>query len=87
MRRVVRPYAWWLGVVWGLPLLVTVVALVVLPKDRPPPGSCSEFGCGLSEADGFAFVAWIAAGAVFIPAGLLGVLVIAVVQVVRHQQR
>ncbi len=72
MPRKLRPYAWLLGVVWGLPLLVTVVGYAILPKDVGPE-QCEGigFGCTLSPADTLVLLAAMSS-VVLVPVGLLG---------------
>ena len=87
MPRTLRPYAWLLGVVWGLPLLVTAVGYALLPKDVGPE-QCEGigFGCTLSPADTLLLLAGMSS-IVLVPVGLLGVVVIAVVQTQRDRRR
>jgi hypothetical protein len=86
MPRDLRPYAWLLGVLWGLPLLVTAVGYAVLPKDVGPE-ECEGigFGCALSPADTLLLLAGMASVAL-VPAGILGVVVIAVLQARRARR-
>ena len=87
MPRELRPYAWLLGVVWGLPLLVSGVGYAILPKDVGPE-QCEGigFGCTLSPADTLLLLAGMSS-VVLVPVGLLGVVVIAVVQTQRDRRR
>ena len=87
MPRTLGPYAWLLGVVWGLPLLVTAVGYALLPKDVGPE-QCEGigFGCALSPADTLLLLAGMSS-IVLVPVGLLGVVVIAVVQTQRDRRR
>jgi len=79
-KRWWRAYAWLLGVLWGLPLCVTGIGLLVLPHDRSPSAEC---GVCFSPAEGLSVVVYVVAGAVLIPAGVIGNLLIAGVQIVR----
>ena len=87
MPRTLRPYAWLLGVVWGVPLLVTAVGYALLPKDVGPE-QCEGigFGCTLAPADTLLLLAGMSS-IVLVPVGLLGVVVIAVVQTQRDRRR
>jgi hypothetical protein len=73
-----------LGLLWGLPLLVTVVGYVILPK-HVTAERCVGLGrlsCDLPPADTLLISALVATN-VLVPAGLLGVAVLAV----RHRSR
>jgi hypothetical protein len=80
-QRRTAPYLWMLGVLWLLPILLVILGYLVLDKDVPP-GACEGigFGCQLSPADGLLLVAVVYGVPVLFPAGLIGVLVIAIVQ-------
>ena len=86
MPRGLRPYAWLLGILWGLPLLVTAVGYAVLPKEVGPE-QCEGigFGCALSPADTLLLLAGMASIAL-VPAGILGVVVISVLQARRDRR-
>ena len=79
--RQLKPYLWTLGILWVLPAVAVLVGYLTLDKDVPP-GSCEGigFGCTLSPADGLVLVAMVIGVPVLIPAGIIGVVVVAVVQ-------
>jgi hypothetical protein len=83
-----RPYAWLLGLLWALPLLVTVVGYAILPKHVTAERceGIGRFGCDLPPADTLLLSALVASN-VLIPAGLLGIAVLAVVQARRREPR
>lgn len=85
-HKTTRAYAWLLGLLWGLPLLVTAVGYAVLPKGVGPE-QCEGigFGCTLSPADTLLLLAGMAS-VVLVPAGLVGVIVIVVVQARRGRR-
>jgi hypothetical protein len=79
----IKPYLWTLGLLWGLPTCGIVIGYLLLDKDVPP-GSCEGigFGCTLSPADTLMLWAMLSLP-VFVTAGVVGVIVVAVVQWLR----
>jgi hypothetical protein len=85
--RQLKPYLWTLFILWGLPILAVLVGYAVLDHDVPP-GSCEGigFGCTLSPADALIFWAMIVGVPVLVPAGAIGLVVVAVVQWARTRR-
>lgn len=84
-RSKLRPHLVALGLLWGLPLLLVVGGYLVLPKDNP--GAQCEglgFGCTLSQADTVLLLGMLAAP-YLVGAGIVAVLLIAVVQLARDR--
>lgn len=75
-----RPYAWTLGLLWGVPGAVVLVGYLVLSKDVPP-GQCEGigFGCTLSPADTLVLLGMMAAP-FLAAAGAVAVVLIALIR-------
>lgn len=86
-RSALRPHLVALGLLWGLPLLLVVGGYLVLPKDKPN-AQCGGlgFGCSLSDADAVLLIGMLASP-YLVAAGIVAVLLIAIVQLVRHRAR
>lgn len=78
-----KPYAWALGLLWGVPAIAALILWLTLPH-QPPPGSCDNHAvfCSLSLADGVVLYGTIAAPFLFV-AGLVAVLLISLIQLRR----
>ncbi len=86
-RSRLRPHLVALGLLWGLPLLLVVSGYLLLPKDDPQ-AQCGGlgFGCSLSDADAVVLIGMLASP-YLVAAGIVAVLLIAVVQLVRDRSR
>ena len=83
----VKPYAWTLGLLWGLPLTGVGIGYLLLPHDVPP-GQCEGigFGCTLSQADTMLLLL-VMGGPVLVTAGAVGCAIIALLQLARGSAR
>lgn len=83
-HRRIRPYAWTLGLLWGLPAAAGLVLWLSLPH-QPAPGSCDNHAvfCSMSPAEGVVLYGVIAAPFLFL-AGLIAVIAIIFIQLRRR---
>jgi hypothetical protein len=77
--RGLYPYAAALGILWGLPLFVTIFLSLTLPKHNASGCEGLGFGCSPSPADSVLLITLLASPFLF-AAGLLACGAIAVVQ-------
>jgi hypothetical protein len=82
-----KPYAWTLGVLWGLPLVAVGIGYLLLPHEVPA-GQCSGlgFGCTLSLADTMLLLL-VMVGPVLVTVGAIACAVIALLQLARGSAR
>jgi hypothetical protein len=80
MNPQIRPYAWALGILWLLPLVLVLMGYLVLPGDVPP-GECEGigFGCSTSPEDTLALMVALASPGLLV-LGLVAVGLIAWMQ-------